>query len=231
MEQNEWDNVTDALKKCINLSGILHYNYDARLVQLIAPYSPKNLDSFKTPEKPDYRCSGREESEAAIHEWIKVQQALESTTITTHAQLELEDDNEQAIEEIKARLGEQAKMLVRGVHEVHDLKDFPTPREQRHVQAKALFDVAVHAIKIFQETPTGFVLFPNLIIPDSRVFGGFYGAPWSTFNNRSLRMKFRNINGHFDIHVCTVWERLGGDWSRHPDRRKVGILFTYINPW
>jgi hypothetical protein len=230
MNSAEWSALADALKQCLNSNGTLHYDYDARLDQTIGRYAPANCDTFDSPKAVDYRCKDRQEVEAAIDRWIKVQQRTEGTCIITHAQLELERDDEKAKTEIMARLGAEGKMLVQGVHKVTDLREFPDWQEDRPLQAKALFNVGVRAMEVFQQKPTALVLFPNLTIPDSRVFGGFYGSPWSTFNNRSLRAKFRNANGHFQIHVCTVAEREERPFSR-PSSRKVGVLFTYINPW
>jgi hypothetical protein len=225
MENQEWLNLGEALKRCLNQNGSLHYNYDARLAQMIEPCSPKNGNSFTRDRS--YNTKGREETHQAIDAWVKDQQSLEDTVICTHAQLELEEDSEEARKGIVPRLIEEKKLLSRGVAHVNGLWQFPDWDVPRPAQAKALFDVAAKAIEIFQEEPTALVLFPELTIPDARVFGGFYGSPWSNFNNRTLRLKFRKLNPHFEIHVCTVWERGGFDTTS----RKVGILFTYTKPW
>jgi hypothetical protein len=228
MQKTDWTALAAALKQCLNGRGTLQYNYDARLSQMIEPSSPKN-DQF-TPKR-DYNTQDREETCEAIDRWVKAQEDMENTCIITHAQLELQEDDAAAKEKILPKLIEEKKIFVRGVTSIVDnVSPFPGGNDARQDQAKALFNIAVMAIEEFQKTPTALVLFPNLTIPDSRVFGGFYGSPWSTFNMRSLRMKFRMINPHFQIHVCTVSERKG---SRHfdPDSRKVGIAFTYISPW
>lgn len=225
MENQEWLNLGDALKKCLNQKGTLHYNYDARLAQMIEPCSPNNNNSFTRDRS--YNTKGHEETHQAIDAWIKDQQRLEETTVYTHAQLELEQDDEETRKGIIPRLIDEKKLLSRGVAHVNDVWQFPDWDTPRPDQAKALFDVASKAIEVFQQEPTALVLFPELTVPDSRVFGGFYGSPWSTFNNRTLKLKFRKLNPHFQIHVCTTWERNSFDGSS----RKVGILFTYTTPW
>lgn len=230
MNGTEWSALANALKQCLNSNGTLYYSYDARLDQMIGIFAPANRGTFDNPKTMDYCCKDQQEVGAAIDCWVKLQQRTEDTCIITHAQLELERDDEEAKTEIKVRLSAEGKMLVRAVHAVTDMREFPDWQEDRSLQAKALFNVGVRAMEVFQQKPTALVLFPNLTIPDSRVFGGFYGSPWSTFNNRSLRAKFRNMNGHFQIHVCTVAEHEDHSFSQ-PNSRKVGVLFTYINPW
>lgn len=230
MNSVEWSALAGALKQCLNSDGTLYYNYDARLDQIIGKYAPTNGDTFDSQRVAGYRCNDRQGAEAAIDRWIKAQQQTEDACIITHAQLELERDDEEAKMEIEVRLGAEGKMLVQGIHAVTDMREFPGWHENRSLQAKALFNVGVRAMEVFQQKPTALVLFPNLTIPDGRVFGGFYGSPWSTFNNRSLRAKFRNTNGHFQIHVCTVAEREQYPFSSRPSSRKVGVLFTYVNP-
>ena len=230
MNVTEWSTLTGALKKCLNSSGTLYYDYDGRLNGIISRYAPANCDVFDHPKVQDYICNDSKESIAAIDRWVKVQQQTENTCIVTHAQLELERSDESAKFEIQARLGTEGKMLVQGVHTVTDMCEFPDWQEDRRVQAKALFDIGVRAMDVFLEKPTALVLFPNITISDNRVFGGFYGSPWSTFNARTLKAKFRNMNGHFQIHVCTV-NKSGGLYYTEHDSCKVGVLFTYVNPW
>jgi len=230
MKKTEWSALTEALQRCLNSRGTLDYNYDAGLANEIARYAPTNYICGTSPQKSDYRPKDRDETLLAIANWSKAMQDEEDTVIITNAQLELQEDDEAAKERILPKLIDEKKVLVRGVTEVKDVKEFPSWRTtDRQQLARSLFDVAVQAIEVFQDTPTALVLFPNLTIDDPRVFGGFFGSPWSTFNNRSLRLKFRNTNPHFQINVATVKENKGGDDAS--DSRKVGVLFTYTNPW
>jgi hypothetical protein len=203
MIEKEWTNLGRTLKNCVKYRNTLHFDYDARLAQIIEPYYHENLDPIDYPDGLGipYRNIDGLKWEAAIDRWIKAQRDFECKR-------------------------EESTLLVRGVTEVNDVRNFPDWKSPRQKQAKALFDVASRAIEIFQQTPTALVLFPNLRLPDSRVFGGFYGSPWSTFNNQSLCMKFRDINHHFQIHVCTLSERrFRGSFL---DEREIGILFTYV---
>lgn len=226
MQTIEWSALTAALKRCLNSRGTLVYNYDAVLFREIARYAPANCIRGTSPQEADYQPKDREETLLAIEKWAEVMRGNEDTVIVTNAQLELQKDDEVAKMRILPKLIEEKKLLVRGVTEVTDMTEFPSSETtDRPKLAQSLFDVAVRAIEVFQDTPTALVLFPNLTIDDPRVFGGFFGTPWSTFNNRTLRLKFRNVNPHFQISVATVHER------ETSGTRKVGVLFTYTNPW
>ena len=224
MTNSDWKTLADTIKDCRNSGGTLHYNYDNALGRMIDHCSP--LNTFPNREDPCYRVNDANETLAAIDNWIKIQKHREDTSIVTNAQLLLNADDQNAKKNILSDMYENKCLLVRPVYNLFWSQPFPS--KNRLEMTKVLFTMACAAIDEFQKNPTALILFPDPIINNIKVFGGFYGSPWSYYNNRSLRLKFRTINPHFQIHVCTVWEseRFPG-WS---DQRKVGVMFTYTDP-
>lgn len=228
MNKTEWQTLAEALKKCRNSGGTLHYNYDNALANLIDSYSPEN--GYPYIKQRGYKIEGKpHETIGAIDNWVNCQMDMEDTCIITNAQLLFGDSDVGAREKAVAQMEKENRLLKRAVHQLRYNVPFCNCGD-RVEKADWLFAVASTAIDEFQKTPTALILFPNDQIDDIKVFGGFYGAPWSCRNNRALNLKFRTINPHFEISVCTVWENDNGSpgWG---NRRKVGILFTYTNLW
>src|SRR3989338_3036377 len=225
MKKEQWQELGTALKKCLNSRGTFQYNYDGGF-RLIEKYYPKNCICGLSPEKQDFETQNAEQSVAAVDNFVKAMMYREDTCICSNAQLLLGEDEQPAKDKIAVVMEAEKRLLVRAVANLDWHKRFPNEDECRSKQAEALFEVGCAAIEEFQKTPTALILFPDLVLPDSRVLGGFYGSPWSTKNGRSLKMKFRMLNPHFEMHLRSVYES-----SDYRDRRKIGVLFTYTNPW
>ena len=225
MKNEQWQELGTALKKCLNSCGTFQYNYDGGLC-LIEKYYPKNCICGTSPEKQDFGTDNAEQSVAAVDNFVKAMMDREDTCICTNAQLLLDDSKQPSRDKITAVMETEKRLLMRAVANLDWNQHFPGEDDDRRVQANALFDVGCAAIEEFQKTPTALILFPNLVLPDSRVLGGFYGSPWSTKNARSLRLKFRMLNPHFEMHLRSVAE-----FGEYGSQRKIGVLFTYVNPW
>ena len=231
MNTTEWQRLQTALGGCLNSGGTFHYNYDGRLGQIIEPYAPNNFSLF--PQKPDYETQGEDETLAAIENWVKQSQYTEGSHVTTLAQIHFgEDYDDSSKEKILPLLIEQHKVLERGVVELTPETPKGLQAKMRYEYAGGLFELGWMAVEEFKKSPVAFVRFPDITIEDIRVFGGFYGSPWSNpHNSRTLRMRFLEVNPHFEIHLCTTGEfgdsDMGPGWG---SKRKVGVLFTYRSP-
>jgi hypothetical protein len=93
----------------------------------------------------------------------------------------------------------------------------------REAISQRLFEITLNAIQRFQENPSAIVLFPNLIIPDSRIIEGWYGPIWSIYNAYTLSHHFRDINPWFNVRVVSISEISKG----FNFQRKIALHFTY----
>lgn len=237
MNQQEWDALATALKGCKNSYGTLHYNYDGGLSHIIDKYADANMDDALHIPKPigirDHYSIKPAEVDGAIANWIKAQQKKEEIALTTHYQatLQVEDEYSEKVEAAQFdEFVKQKKLIARGHYAMsNDHIRFPRASILRHDYAKALYELTLRAVEEFERVPTMFITFPNQAM-DARVFGGFYGSPWSNrFNDRTLCVHLRERLPHFLVRVVRIAEwkdRLSLETYTH-----AGVLFLYRNCW
>ena len=220
MEKKEWEKLSETMKTLIQKHGC-SFNYDGGLRNLLHRYAQRN----------EKMSMSKEIALEAVDKFVEVQKDMEDTCITTNAQLHLEGDEQEHKEQILVRMHEEKKLLNQAVAEIRGVPSVPNWHQAPEEMVKCLFEAAMRAVDLFMKEPTALVLFPDTMVYDGAVFGGFCGAPWGHHNNRTLKLKFRELNPHFELHVHTLSEELVDDGMALRGKRRMCVLFTYVNPW